>query len=142
MGLERRSDVLRARKTASRGRENFCQTGQKLFVTEPTSGTMEIVKIEKKTVGGIVATAIFIDGIQALLTPLWIGLLINPLISIGAAYIFNRWLKIYGIHMFSKDNMGLFYGTIAAELIPFFDALPVWTTSVAITLVRRRVKQK
>lgn len=98
------------------------------------------VKIEKKTTVGIIVTAIVIDSIQALLTPLWIGLLINPVISVGAAYIFNRWFKIYGINMFSKDNMGIFYGTIAAELIPFFDALPVWTTGVIVTLVRNRTK--
>ena len=97
--------------------------------------------IDKRTAAGIFATALFIDGIQALLTPLWVGLVINPIISLGAAFIFNRWFKAYGVSLFSKDNMGLFYGTIAAELIPFFDALPVWTTSVAITLVRNKVKR-
>lgn len=94
------------------------------------------VKMETKTKAGIIATALFIDGIQALLTLSWFGIVLNPLISLGTAYILNRWFKIYGIHMFSKDNMGLFYGTIAAELIPFFDALPVWTTSVVVTLVK------
>lgn len=102
---------------------------------------MEPIHVPTRSTAGIIATALFIDGTQALLTLSWFGVIFNPLISIGAAYIFNRWFKIYGIHMFSKDNMGLFYGTIAAELIPFFDALPVWTTSVAITLVRNHMKK-
>lgn len=96
--------------------------------------------MQKKSKLGIIAAAIMIDIIQAILTPLWAGLLVNPIISVGAAYIFNRWFKIYGISMLSKENMGLFYGTIAAELIPFFDALPVWTTAVVLTLVRNKTK--
>lgn len=97
-------------------------------------------QINTRTAAGMIATALFIDGVQALLTPLWIGVVINPLIGFGTAFIFNKWFSVYGVRLFSKDNMGLFYGTIAAELIPFFDALPVWTTSVAITLVRNKIR--
>lgn len=97
--------------------------------------------MQKKSKVGIIAAAIIIDVAQAILTPLWVGLLINPIISVGAAYIFNRWFKIYGIHMLSKNNIGLFYGTIAAELVPFFDALPVWTTGVVLTLVRNNTSK-
>jgi hypothetical protein len=135
-GIERQSDVLRARKTASQGRGIFRASARKIFLTDPLLRRMEETKISRKTAMGIFATALFVDGVQAILTLSWFGIILNPIISLGAAYIFNRWFKIYGIHLFSKDNMGLFWGTIAAELIPFFDALPVWTTSVAITLVR------
>ena len=98
--------------------------------------------MKKKSVFGIVLAAVVIDGVQALLALVWVGLLINPIISVGAAYLFNRWFKIFGINLLSKNNMGLFYGTIAAELIPFFDALPVWTTSVVITLVRNHPRKE
>jgi hypothetical protein len=103
---------------------------------------MDGKSMETKTTIGIVATALLFDGLQALLTLSWFGVILNPIISILAAFVFQRWFKIYGINMFSKDNMGLFYGTIAAELIPYFDALPVWTTSVIVTLVRNRVKHR
>jgi hypothetical protein len=71
----------------------------------------------------MLATALFYDGVQAILAFFVIGLLINRLITAFAWLHFYTWFKIRDIHVRGREITS----SGVAEFIPIIGALPIWT---------------
>jgi len=88
----------------------------------------------------MIAVALLIDGIQFLLTLIYfIGLIINPFISICATMIFGIWLSHLGVSMMAPKRVGRFLGTIVGETV--LGSIPIWTFSIVLTVIESRVKE-
>lgn len=87
----------------------------------------------------MIAIALLIDGIQFLLTLIFIGFLVNPFISICATMLFGIWLSHLGVSMMAPKRVGRFLGTIVGETV--FGTLPIWTFSIVFTVIESRVKE-
>jgi len=97
---------------------------------------------ERHRIGTLTATAmttvaLFIDGLQALLTFLIIGFIINPLIQIFAWILFYLWFHFNDVKMLEGGlrKAILFFGGGILELIPIINALPVWTLTTGATIL-------
>ena len=79
----------------------------------------------------LVIVAFLIDGIQALFTLLVIGVVLNPVISVGADFLFWLWFQLLGISTISNPKK--FFVMLAqaiGESISGVDALPLLTAGV------------
>lgn len=92
---------------------------------------MEEEKKEKglsvTTVWLMIGTALFFDALQALLTPIGIGLLV-PVISYPTFWL---WFKLKGLSFFSLKRAPVLGFGALIELIPGFSMLPAFTFTVA-----------
>ncbi len=82
--------------------------------------------IPPNTATWMLATAGFIDGLQALITLTGVGAIINPFVSIFAAILFWFWFKIYNVSLLTWQRMLTFMFGGVLEAIPVVDALPGW----------------
>lgn len=89
----------------------------------------------------MVIVALIIDGIQALLTFILIGFLVNPVISVCAAMVFGIWFSHHGMSMMSPKNIAPFLGTMLGEFTPVINAFPVWTGFVIFKVIRSKAKE-
>lgn len=87
----------------------------------------------------MVLFALVVDGIQAFLTLIIIGLFVNPVINLMVAPLFSIWFSHYGEGMMSRKNFAPFMGTAVAEFIPALNAFPLWTGFVCFTIGRNRL---
>ena len=86
----------------------------------------------------MIAVALLIDGLQILLDLVLIGFLLDPLLDILATIIFAIWFSHHGQSVMSAKRAGGFLVTVVAELVPGFDAIPMWTFFVAYTVIKSR----
>ncbi len=70
----------------------------------------------------LILVAFCLDGIQAILTFLYIGIVVNPILNVFFSMIFFLWMQHIGI----KRYLGLTM-TGVAEFVPVLNVLPVWT---------------
>ncbi|HEY4515963.1 MAG TPA: hypothetical protein VJH67_02120 [Candidatus Paceibacterota bacterium] len=87
----------------------------------------------------LIAAAGSIDLIQALLTLVAIGIVISPIISVGATFLFWLWLTILGVPFgTSPKRLAIMATQAVAELFPAIDALPILTTgTILLVLITR-----
>ena len=87
----------------------------------------------------MIAVALVIDGIQAILTFLLIGFIVNPLISCFlVAPLFAGWFLLHKVSVLSLKNVGPFFGTLFAENV--LGVFPFWTGFVILTCIRSKAK--
>lgn len=77
----------------------------------------------------------FIDFVQFLLDIAFIGFILDSVISVIAGIMFGIWFSSVGMSMMNPDRALGFIGTFLIELIPGFDALPVWTLKIGQTVI-------
>jgi hypothetical protein len=93
-----------------------------------------VKKIERHTAIRMIATAAAIDGAQGFLTASYVGILLAPLLSAGAAYGFWKWFARYGGEdPDPRKNPRLI--TLALEFIPGLGALPLWTITIVLAVI-------
>lgn len=82
----------------------------------------------------MVATAMAVDAAQGFLTASYAGILIAPLLSMGAAFGFWKWFARFGGESPDpRKNPRLV--TLALEFLPGFDALPLWTITIVLAII-------
>ncbi len=99
---------------------------------------------EQKPIGGglaffLIALALMVDGLQALLTILIIGVVINPLLNILVSIAFALMLGTHGGGLVKRRAISMTM-TAVAEFMPIFNALPVWTCFTIYTVLMDRLK--
>ncbi len=99
---------------------------------------------EHKPIGGglafmLIALALMIDGLQALLTILIIGVVINPLLNILVSIAFALMLGTHGGGLVKRRAISM-TTTAIAEFMPIINALPVWTFFTIYTVFMDRLK--
>jgi len=100
-------------------------------------------KIDNITVVLMLSVALFFDGFQALLTLLLIGPFVNWLISIFAWLTFFLWFLLKGVHFTNNPKKILtFMGGSFTEIIPLVSSLPIWTATVALTILMIKAENK
>jgi len=84
----------------------------------------------------MVALAGSIDAIQALLAFVFLGLLVNGLISLFAWLTFYLWFKLSGVTFLDGQTAKIlvFAGGALLEQIPGVNALPAATLTVILTI--------
>ena len=98
-------------------------------------------QINNTTATLMVATALFFDGIQALLALFMIGLILNRFVSLFAWLTFFVWFAVKGVKFVSKPkNLVVFGGGTLCEIIPVISALPAWTLSIAGIVAMNKLK--
>lgn len=86
----------------------------------------------------LVLVALLIDGIQAFLTLIIIGVVLNSIISASAALIFCMWLKLLGVSYWEGNGtrkLLSFIGCGFLEIVPIFNAIPAWTLFVILIII-------
>lgn len=109
---------------------------------------MENKEISKITLGAMIATALFFDGIQAgtiFIYPIpFVGLILGPLIAGGVSFFafmtFSFWFYLVGMK-FNGKIVSTTVGAFFIELIPVLNALPGWTLSVVLVFVLSKTKK-
>lgn len=83
----------------------------------------------------LIAVGIIVDLVQLLLTLLFVGAALNPIIDLMAMGVF--WLMLYhhGQKVLSRRAFS-FVGSAIVELIPVIDAIPVWTIFAIYTVMK------
>ncbi len=84
-----------------------------------------------------IAFAAIVDSVQIYLGVQFVGLVLNSIITVGAALSFWVWFKRRGFSIASPSASLLFPFSTALEIIPGLNTvLPTWTFFVASTVVR------
>ncbi|MCX6703347.1 MAG: hypothetical protein NTV02_01490 [Candidatus Zambryskibacteria bacterium] len=109
---------------------------QKEVPEEPKSS------LPQGTIWLMTGTALFVDGVQALLLFLAIGTVADTFISIFFGLVFWFWFSLHGISFMSPKRLAAMGGGFTAELIPFANALPVWTTAVWYVISTTKITEK
>ncbi len=96
-----------------------------------------------KPIGGglafvLIAIALMVDGLQALLTLLVVGIIINPLLNILVGITFTIMLSSHGGGLIRRRAISMTLTTIG-EFIPVVNALPVWTAFALYTVFMDRI---
>ena len=93
------------------------------------------------TGGCVIATALFIDGLQAFFTFILIGPFINWLISFFAYLTFWLWFTLNGVK-FTKNpkNFFMLNGGALCEIIPILANLPAWTLTITTLVITNKLK--
>lgn len=99
---------------------------------------------EQKPIGvglafALIALALIVDGLQILLTLLFIGFLINPLIDILVGIAFTLMLGTHGGGLVRRRAIAMIM-TAVGEFIPGINALPLWTAFAIYTIFMDRAK--
>lgn len=82
----------------------------------------------------MIFVALCVDGLQAILTALYIGMLVTPFIDFCAWIGFLLWFQHVGI----KRYMGMSMAAVA-EFVPFLNAFPIWTGYIVYMIVSSRI---
>ncbi len=98
----------------------------------------------QKPIGGglavtLIAFAVFIDVLQAILTFLLIGIVLNPAIDILASLVFSMLLASHGGGLFKRRAISMIF-TAIGEFIPVVNALPLWTAFAFYTVFMDRAR--
>lgn len=104
---------------------------------------MENQKNKINNITGIlmISVALGIDFIQAFFNFILIGPFINWMVSLFAFLTFWFWFTLKGIKFVKNPkNIFVFGGGSIAEFIPFFDFLPIWTSTVTTLVVNNKIK--
>jgi hypothetical protein len=92
-------------------------------------------RIKKWMAACMIIVALCVDAAQVILTALAIGAVLGPLITIVAWFGFWVWFLILGVSFVSNPKKLLTMGTAGlVEVIPIFDALPLFTVGIAATV--------
>ena len=94
---------------------------------------------ESKPIGGglafvLIALAAVTDTLQALLTFILIGVVLNPIIDVMIAMLFTILLAAHGGGLVKRRAISMVITTIG-EIIPGLNALPLWTGFAIYTVV-------
>lgn len=92
--------------------------------------------ISGQIAGLMIGTAFFFDVLKALLE---FTIFLPTLIDIFAVLTFFWWLRIYGIRFTPWQAAG-FWTTFLVELVPFLNALPLWTGIIVIIALKSKAK--
>lgn len=93
--------------------------------------------LDNTTIALMISVALFFDTLQALLTPLAIGLFV-PIISYPTFWL---WFKFHGLNFFSLKR-ALVLGTgIIIEIIPGLNMLPAFTFTVARIALTNKLQE-
>lgn len=97
--------------------------------------------LPKHTIGLMIAVALLYDGIQALLQiiPL-MGQILSTFVGFFAFGTFYLWFKFKGFKFATVKRAGALGGGFILELIPFINALPIWTLSVLLIIMDIKAK--
>ncbi len=105
---------------------------------------------EQKPIGGglafaLITTALLIDGLQALLTFLIVGIVLNPILNILVGLTFSIMLYHHGGGLIRRRAISMAITTIG-EFLPFVGALPLWTAfaiyTIAVDKIQTRFQQQ
>lgn len=80
--------------------------------------------------------AVCVDGLQAILSLLFVGIVLNPFIDVIAWIVFAIWFYHLGI----KKYAGLTFAGIV-EFIPVINTFPVWTGYIGSMIAITKLKQ-
>lgn len=93
----------------------------------------------------LVVTALTIDLLEFLLEWLGIGLVLSPIISVGAAFLFWLWFKLLDVSFVgSPKKFATQAVTSLAEVIPGLDAIGgfIWTIGTLVMVIIVRAEDK
>jgi len=88
-------------------------------------------KISNTEWGLVIGALLVIDGVQLLLDFLLIGPFFNGYIDLAVGMTFPIYMRLRGVTLDSKKVGGM-VGTFLFEIIPGFDALPLWCLDGAL----------
>jgi len=100
-------------------------------------------KIGNVTAGLMIATALLVDGVQALLTFSVLLLPLSVLITFMSATMFFLWFALSGVKYTDKGGgkkLLLMLASTIAELVPVINALPATTAGVIGVIVQTRIE--
>ncbi|MDB5266770.1 MAG: hypothetical protein JWN89_585 [Parcubacteria group bacterium] len=85
----------------------------------------------------LIGLALFFDGVQVLMTFLFLGWLV------GLVAFMTFWLlfKLLGISFATPKRAGIMGGGFIIEMIPFISALPAWTLAVTLIILDTKIKK-
>jgi hypothetical protein len=92
--------------------------------------------LKSHTVTLMIATALFFDALQAVLTLIFMGWLVG----IFAALTFWLWFRMHGISFMQPKRLMAFGGASLIEVIPILSALPAWTFAVSYLALSSKIK--
>ena len=100
-------------------------------------------RISKATGVILIAVAGLIDGLQFLVSLLgfvpFVGFaivaIVNPLISFLAFMLFGIWFSHLNVSQMSPERALGTLATLLFEVVPIFDALPLWAARIAYTVI-------
>jgi len=93
----------------------------------------------------MISLALFFDIAQIVITILsfgTIGAIISPILSGLAWFLFYIWFKMKSIDLMSSRRFVRNILTGLAELIPYIDLLPMWTTTIILTTRETRKEDR
>jgi hypothetical protein len=91
----------------------------------------------------LVIVALFVDLIQVLLTSVVIGVVLSPIISIAANFLFWIWFKLLDVSFVGNPkNFATFGGAASLEEIPGVDVLPWFTIGIILLIIFTRAEDK
>jgi hypothetical protein len=99
-------------------------------------------QISDVTIFLMVFSALCFDGIQAVIG--WIpffGNILAALLDIFIFLTFFLWFKIHGISMMTPKRISSLVGGGIAEIIPFFNVLPIWTGVVIYLISTTKIRE-
>ncbi|HEY4515453.1 MAG TPA: hypothetical protein VJJ22_04870 [Candidatus Paceibacterota bacterium] len=91
-------------------------------------------KINNSSANFMVGFALFIDIIQLILTFFAIGLVIAPILTGTAMFIFWLWFSLKGVSFFGKRQMVTEIISFIIEYIPALGALPILTIMIILVI--------
>jgi len=94
-------------------------------------------KLKNTTIGLMVGVALFFDALGALLNLIFM----YWVVTIVAYPTFWLWFHFKGIKLLTPKRLSIQGGTLLAELIPLFSALPAITAMVALTVMSTKAKE-
>lgn len=104
----------------------------------PTASVGAATRMSAVTATLLILVALGIDGVQAFLNFIIIGIVVNWIVSIVAWFIFYMWLKNLGISMNEAGGARVLISLGAAfglELLPLINFLPGWTAFAILTVI-------
>ncbi len=93
--------------------------------------------LKSTTIGLMIGSALLFDGLQALLTPIFLGWAVG----IFAFLTFWLWFKLHGISFMRPKRLATMGSATLIEIIPFVSAFPAWTFAVAYLALSAKAKE-
>lgn len=98
---------------------------------------MEEKGLKSTTIGLMIGSALLFDGLQALLTPIFLGWAVG----IFAFLTFWLWFRMYGISFMRPKRLATMGAASIIEMIPFLSVIPAWTFAVAYLAISSKAKE-
>lgn len=92
-------------------------------------------KLSHDTVYLMIVTAVCIDAMQFFLGITGIGAFFTPALTFFASVLFGVWFSHHDLSLLDPKRVLAFFATIIGETFPPFNALPVWTFSIVLTIL-------